>query len=110
MSDELPTAEQVAQMRAQIDAFDTARREEMATQVDEKLAALLELTGNTLTADLADVLDQQSRGDAVTEELAQLLTATARCVRVIPRALDGAREQAIAKLKAEDTTKEPAAE
>lgn len=113
MSEELPSAEQVAQMRVQIQAFDTARREEARAQVDEKLTALLGLVDSTLTAELADELEREARNyPTVPNELAQLLTATAGLVRLLPRAISGVRERAIADLMAEGsaTIQKPAAE
>lgn len=103
MSEELPSAEQVAEMRAQIEAFDAARREAAAMQVDATLAVLLQLVGSTFTTELADTLEQEMRNfPLVTNELAQLLSATARLVRTLPRAISAVRERAIAELLAEN--------
>lgn len=113
MSEELPSAEQVAQMRAQIEAFNAARREAAAAQIDEKLAILLDLVGSTFTPEIAEKLEQEARNfPVVTNELAQLLSATARLVRTLPRAVSSVRERAIAELMAQDvaSTEEPAAE
>lgn len=113
MSEELPSAEQVAEMRAQIEAFDAARREAAAAEVDEQLAVLLDLIKSTLTPEIAAKLEEESRNfPLVTNELAQLLSATARLVRTLPRAISSVRERAITELMAQDsaTTEEPAAE
>lgn len=103
MSEEQLTPEQVAEMQAQIDAFNAARRTEAEAVVDEQLGELLDLSSNTLTPELANTLEQASRSDSVTPDLAQLLSAIARCITVLPRSIDGAREREIARLMAGNT-------
>ena len=111
MSEELPTAEQAAEMRAKLEAFDAARREELAQEVDAGLATLFDVTENTLTADLATTLELEARGAMVTDELSQLLTAIARCIHALPASINRARERGIAAVMAgEASTDEPAAE
>lgn len=107
MPEEQLTPEQAAEMQAQIDAFNAARRAEAEAVVDEQLGELLDLSSNTLTPELANTLEQASRSDAVTPDLAQLLSAIARCVTVLPRSIDGAREREIARLMAEQAPEEP---
>ena len=107
MSEEQLTPEQVAEMQAQIDAFNAARRAEAEAVVDEQLGELLDLSSNILMPELANTLEQASRSDAVTPDLAQLLSAIARCITVLPRSIDGVREREIAKLMAEQAPEEP---
>ena len=98
-----PTREEIAEMRAKVEAFDQERREEAEQKIADRMKPLDDLAANVLTPELRGQLQDVIDGNtAASPELTQLLTAIVRCIDVLPGTVEQSRHRAIQQEMAPD--------
>ena len=88
--------EEIAAMRAEVEAYDQARREEAEAEVAEAMQPLDQLVQSVLTQEVkAQVQHAIEEPTIASPELQQLLGAIVRCIDVLPGTVEQTRAAAI---------------
>jgi len=104
------TPEEIAAMRAEVEAYDQARRDEAEAEVAAAMQPLDQLVQSVLTPEMKAQVQQAIEEPTVASpELQQLLGAIVRCIDVLPGTVEQTRSAAINR-RLNPQSEEPAEE